>query len=446
MISPHLKIGIIGGGPAGVATAIRLKQHNFSVVLFEASTPDQITIGEHLAAEALHEFKKLEIPETILTKHSIPCSEVQNAWGKENIHYNESIFNPFGDGYILSRPNFDNALLNYLQELGIDIRFQTRISKVSRTENGWKLTSNSDDVDVHFLVDASGRTSKFNFGNKVPRKPTENSLVGITKHLFPTQKTPVKKSHLLVESTSKGWWYTVQIASGAIVSTFMTDPKILSNAGISHSLFWDQQLSDSTHTQKRLRDVKLPTSVFIQSAHSHIAPQIYGDYWLKVGDAAQSFDPLSSAGIIKGLKTGQLAADAIYGFLSDNITALERYKEEIQRQYKEYIEKRDEYYRQEKRWIDSSFWYKRIFSIHQISNFSITPLNALKVIDTNPTEKILFLNSQLPEIDFSLLVNSIKKFPVVKDAMNHYLKHQQSKINPWFLHALESLKILKIIG
>jgi 2-polyprenyl-6-methoxyphenol hydroxylase-like FAD-dependent oxidoreductase len=72
--SADFKIGIIGGGPAGVATAIKLKQYDFKVILFEASKSDQITVGEHLAAEAIHELKKLKVPESILRDHSIPCT------------------------------------------------------------------------------------------------------------------------------------------------------------------------------------------------------------------------------------------------------------------------------------------------------------------------------------------------------------------------------------
>ena len=157
-----MKIGVIGGGPAGIAAAIKLKQHNFEVLLFEANAHDQITIGEHLAAEAIHELKKLKIPEAIIKKNSIPCTEVQNAWGYQDIHHNESIFNPFGAGFILSRPNFDANLFNHCSEIGIDTKLGIRISKIHKTENGWNLQYNDEVISVNFIIDASGRNSKFN--------------------------------------------------------------------------------------------------------------------------------------------------------------------------------------------------------------------------------------------------------------------------------------------
>jgi flavin-dependent dehydrogenase len=414
--------------------------------LFEASKSDQITVGEHLAAEAIHELKKLKVPESILRDHSIPCTEVQNAWGSSEIHHNESVFNPFGESYILSRPDFDLALLKHCQEIGIDIHSGVRISKAEKTDNGWKLLTKSNTYDVDFLIDASGRNSKFNFDNSSIEKLTQDSLIGITKHLTNNNESISGKSHLLVESTENGWWYTVQIASGKLISTFMTDPKILTQSKMSQNEYWNEQLESSIHTKARLDSFEQTNDVFIQSAHSHIALQIQGSNWLKVGDATQSFDPLSSAGIIKGFKMGISAADSLHDFIQGDTNALRTYEEEIKNQYKEYQEKRQEYYHQEQRWISSPFWYQRILSVKQISNFSVTPLNRLTIIDSNCTEKIQFLDTQLPEINFETLFQSIKQFPLAKDAITNYLKiTQQKQMNPWFLHALESLKIIGII-
>ena len=75
-----MKVGIIGGGPAGLATAIKLNQYNIEVIVWEAGEYADIKIGEHLAAEAYHEFQKLGVPQAISQDHSIPCLEVKNGW------------------------------------------------------------------------------------------------------------------------------------------------------------------------------------------------------------------------------------------------------------------------------------------------------------------------------------------------------------------------------
>ncbi len=446
MSSANIKIGVIGGGPAGIAAAIKLKQYNFEVLLFEASTHDQITIGEHLAAEAIHEFKKLEIPERILKRNSIPCSEVQNAWGHTDIHHNESIFNPFGAGYILSRPDFDADVFNYCSEIGVDTKLGSRISKIETTETGWNLHCNNDVIPVNFVIDASGRNSKFNFKTSI-KKDNQPQLIGITKHLELNVITTIRSSHLLVEATKNGWWYTVQIASGTVISTFMTNANLLKASNISPSEFWDLQLADSMHTKARLTTFETPNKTFIKSAHSHIAPHLSGNHWLKVGDAAQSFDPLSSAGILKGLKMGQQAADAFYKYANGDSNAFKFYEAEIKNQHQEYKELKAEYYAKESRWMQHPFWYERNLQLKTIEHFTITPQSELKVSSVVSDNKISFLQQQLPEINLNILIQCLKQNTTVKDAIRLYLqKIKATRMSPWLLHALESLKIIGILS
>jgi flavin-dependent dehydrogenase len=438
------KVGIIGGGPAGIATAIQLKQYGFHVSIFDASATNKITVGEHLAAEALHEFRKLEIPEKMLSDYSIPCSEVQNAWGQSNIHFNESIFNPFGDSYILSRPDFDQALLHYCEQIGIQVFWNTRVSKVNSSNDGWSLFYANGELQVNFLVDASGRTSKFHFGNELSKKSSKDALIGMTKHLVSDHSAD--KSHLLVESTSSGWWYTVQIASGKFISTFMTDPKILSRSNLSSSEFWTKALENSTHTRERLDSMEIPSEIFVQSAHSQIARNIVGENWAKVGDAAQSYDPLSSAGIIKGFKMGISCAIAIHNYIRGKANALIEYETEVRSQYQEYVEKRDEYYLKEVRWMDQPFWYHRNLSVKKIQQFSITPISCLNINPQNINDKLSFLENQVQEVDFKGLVNCIVQFSTAKDAISQYLRSkQQTVMNPELMYGLEALKLIGVL-
>jgi flavin-dependent dehydrogenase len=439
-------IGIIGAGPAGMATAIQLKHHGFKVTLFDAGISDTITIGEHLAAEAIHELKQLSIPTSILTKHSIPCSEVQNAWGRSEVHHNESIFNPFGDSYILSRPDFDKSLLDHCRTIGIQVATNTRIQKTETHSDQWKLVYDSGFLVVDFLVDASGRNSKFHFGHPVAKKQRKDALIGMTKYLKPKQTTVSDQSHLLVESTPIGWWYTAQIASGKFIATFMTDPTVLSNSQLRPSEFWKKAISSSHHTKERIASYSIPSETYMQSAHSQLASKVYGHNWAKVGDAAQSFDPLSSAGIIKGFKMGIACGMAITDYINGNKSALNFYAETTKVQYEEYIEQRDAYYQQELRWLDEPFWYHRVLDPKRIQQFSITPMHHLQIQNRRLKQKIDFLSEQLPEIQFDLLLQSISRFPLVKDAVTDYLNSQKNpSLNRWILHALESLQRIKAV-
>lgn len=439
-------IGIIGAGPAGIATALQLKNLGFTVQLFDAGISKHITVGEHLSAEAYHELKKLGIPEEILTNFSLPCSEVKNAWGSSEIHFNESIFNPFGDSYILSRPDFDRALLKHCESIGIKIHYSTRISKIEENNSAWNLYSKSNNYQINFLIDASGRNSKFNFGHSQSKTTKNDALIGIIKQLTPLQKVSPNSSHLLVESIKNGWWYSVQLQSGNLIATFMTDPQEMSRSNLNADQLWQNALESSIHTKERLAQYSSDQKVHIQSAHSQIAAKITGKNWAKVGDSAQSYDPLSSAGIIKGLKMGISCGNAIHSHFRGSEIALINYEKEVISQYQEYITKRDEFYQQEKRWLDQAFWYNRALVPMKIENFSITPLSKLIIQDEGLQEKISFLDENFRDINFTLLVDSIANHSIAKDAIRYYLsKNKTTSMSPWMLHSLESLKLLKVI-
>ena len=440
-----MKIGIIGGGPAGLSTAIGLKRLGFEVVILESGSYEKTRTGEHLAAEALHEFRKMGIPESILVNNSIPCTEVRSAWGQSELSANESIFNPFGSGYILSRPNFDEALFNYCLEIGIEAMKGVRVSKATRIGDHWELRLNDTSIEVDFLIDASGRNSKFRLEKGVEKLVTDQ-LIGVTKHIVPNLNTKPKDSFVLVESTPKGWWYSVQLSSGAIMATFMTDAKTLSNSDLTKEMFWETQLELSHHTKIRLKELGNEGSFSVHSARSQILNLLTGSKWMAVGDAAQSYDPLSSAGIIKGLKMGQLAATKLSEHYNSSPLALDEYEAQIRTQYEEYLVLKEDYYLKEKRWISEAFWFKRNLKPNSIQHFTIHPNTKLELLDSSNQVKLDFLKEQFPDIDLKELIESINLHSVAKDSIAHYMKiFGLTTMNKNILYALENLKLTGMI-
>src|SRR6185369_1865372 len=84
-----------------------------------------------------------------------------------------------------------------------------------------------------------------------------------------------------------------------------------------------------------------------------------GDRWLAVGDAACTFDPLSSQGVMKALRSGIDAAEAIRRHLSGDARALSVYADRVATAYDDYLDTRSAYYAMEQRWPDAPFWRHR---------------------------------------------------------------------------------------
>jgi flavin-dependent dehydrogenase len=90
---------------------------------------------------------------------------------------------------------------------------------------------------------------------------------------------------------------------------------------------------------------------------------------MAVGDAAQAYDPLSSQGIDKALRTASHAGHMIHYALTDcpqgtegldGRNAYVRQYDEQQRQlWEAYLSQRDFYYGIQPRWSDQPFWERR---------------------------------------------------------------------------------------
>ena len=92
-------------------------------------------------------------------------------------------------------------------------------------------------------------------------------------------------------------------------------------------------------------------------AETALAARLAGDDWLAVGDAAASFDPLSSQGLATAVLMGSRAGDAIAH--SDRATAIEAWAEAYAMLVAEHADLRTHYARLERRWPNSAFWRRR---------------------------------------------------------------------------------------
>jgi flavin-dependent dehydrogenase len=84
-----------------------------------------------------------------------------------------------------------------------------------------------------------------------------------------------------------------------------------------------------------------------------------GEQWLAVGDAACTYDPLSSQGITKALDSALLAADALERCLRGDADALQTYESTLNARFQDHQHTRAAYYRQEQRWPQAPFWKNR---------------------------------------------------------------------------------------
>src|SRR5262249_20002213 len=145
----------------------------------------------------------------------------------------------------------------------------------------------------------------------------------------------------LIEADEFGWWYSLRLPQGFALFAFFTDSDVARHLRLRDGAQWSARLRTASHTSQRIDWRHWRTPVITASpASSSYLYRAHGANWLAVGDAAMTFDPLSSQGIINamtsGMESGRLALQALAG----DQTALGVHQSNLARQYATFLEQR----------------------------------------------------------------------------------------------------------
>lgn len=354
---------IVGGGPAGLAAAISLADAQINAIVIEKSDYNSLRLGEHLTPDGIPALQQLGLwDQQFIEKHRL-CYGIRSAWGEDKITQSDYIFHPCGYGINLSRPAFDKALVTHARDKGVKLLEKSNMRSVQRQQNEWVFSLDTPTgcrtLRAKFVVDASGRAAVFarRQGRKSLYRDRLIGFAAFTSRIDGNRKE--QQETLFLESSQFGWWYFAQLKDNKGVFLFVTDADQLYHIKDSPLRIWQQQLNLTHFIRELILAYNPVKNVIVRSVQSHCLDNATGRNWLAVGDAATSFDPLSSMGISKGLKGGISSSRVILRYLNTDMTALTQYRKEIELEFEKYMERHTAYYQLEKRWLSSPFWIKR---------------------------------------------------------------------------------------
>lgn len=351
-------VTIVGGGPGGAATAISLLAHApaLSVTLIEASHFQHSRVGESLPPLARTLLETLNLWNAFSALDARESFGTSAAWGQATSVDNEFIFMPANTGWQLERASFDAMLANEAKKRGAVLMLGTSLRGIQRVDDGWRLILSSGcQLPTKFVVDATGGSASF-ARRAGARFVDLDRLVGISR-FFECGEVDAR---LMVETFADGWWYTAGLPNGKRVTCCVTDADLAQRMKLNETDVWQQQLATTTNVAKLTNTHKPCGTVTVRSTNSRFLDPVVGERWLAVGDAASRFDPLSSQGIVKALRSGIFASYAIGELLlRRDESGLRRYQRYVTEEFKSYTQTRLKYYRQEQRWPHSEFWRRR---------------------------------------------------------------------------------------
>jgi flavin-dependent dehydrogenase len=361
-IMDSVDVVIFGGGPAGIATALALSRLGFSAALIDRCDQRQ-RIGETLPPTVKRSLVNLGLWEHFLAANHSPSFGMRVTWGHSTAYENDFVFNPYGHGWHVDRTTFDAMLMQAAIDAGARVYQSAKLSTViAGSDNMWRvrILRGEDEFSLHanVVVDATGRRATLarTLGSK---RVLCDRLIGAVGFFASSAAPHSRRQVTLIEACEYGWWYSSMLPNGGIVVAHMTDADLFAKNVRANPNFWQDELAKTADIRERIQSHSLQSSPIVVPAFSSRLSLAAGSNWLAVGDAAAAYDPLSSQGICNALTSAQRAAHVIGKYLSGDAAALNDYTQSIDGAYAKYLRLREQYYSNERRWLDSAFWKRR---------------------------------------------------------------------------------------
>jgi flavin-dependent dehydrogenase len=362
-IPERVDVVILGGGPAGTATALALVEHGADVVLVERSSYEDVRVGETFPPSIQPVLARLNLWKDFLAAGYVPSRGIRCIWGSEQPYEQSFIFNPYGNGWHVDRRAFDASLARTAESRGVCLRYGDRLLACERdSDAGWILHFVSNrtrfKIRARFIVDGTGRASAL-AGRLGSVRTLQDHLVGIVGFLKARTPDTEPQEYTLIEAAEDGWWYSAPLPNNRLVVAYMTDADLCARDAMRDQSHWNAKLFGARHTQERATAFVPDDDVRVVPAYSSRVDPFYGRGWLAAGDAAITTDPLSGDGVFRAMLQGLRAADAILSEQSGDASAFQRYGRRIDEEFDRYLQSRDAYYDKETRWVESAFWARR---------------------------------------------------------------------------------------
>lgn len=367
-VSHH--IAVLGGGPAGAATAIGLRRFGYAVTLF--CVPRRFAAVEGVSGRVADGLRHAGLHAALATL--APPSPRRAHWrGTDNAANTERL---------VDRPRFDAALLDDVRRAGVEV-VCARVLAWSEEGEGVRVVYQREGVpdgapaglgasvtpappsvcQADFVVEARGRAAP-----QVAGRVRGAETVSLLQYWQPVTgdgaAAPASVApYSAVQSFEDGWAWLAQGDDGRRylqltldVATAGLPPK----AGLA--AFCTARLAALPAAQAFMAGA-VPLGVpYARTSTPVLAAEVAGARWLRVGDAAMAVDPLSGNGIFQALSSALQAPAVIHTLLRFPArAALARtfHRQRIEHLFFRFARIGRDFYAGEDRWPTQPFWQAR---------------------------------------------------------------------------------------
>jgi FADH2 O2-dependent halogenase len=332
-------VGIIGGGPAGAATAAYLAKAGLSCVVFERELFPRPHVGESLVPSSTRVFKELDFLQhmdqagfprkygaawTTSGTGSIATHDFDGleADCHADIRFEERE-QPGVDRnytYHVDRAKFDLLLLQHAHSFGATIYEGVRVQRVDFSEPGcpriwFSIANRSVSTTVRMVVDASGRRTLL--GNQLKLRIQDPVFDQYALHTWfegydrsTLASHPSQHDFIFVHFLPlvNSWVWQIPITDTITSVGVVTQKKYFAKEALAREAFFWQCIQSRPELAAGLQAAHQIRPLKEEGNYSYAMKQICGDQFVLVGDAARFVDPIFSTGVSIALNSARFAS------------------------------------------------------------------------------------------------------------------------------------------
>jgi len=343
--SNEVEIAVVGGGPAGAATAIRLAAAGREVALFERwHQPRWRASGVYSSPSTRTELSEL-LGDGAAGRLVRPISEllVESLSGASVV----LVHGTDGPAVGVDRVRLEAALLARARQAGAQVHEGAVVREVvlgseAGAADAQLLVSTPSGQErwrSRLVVGADGPRSLVARSAGVTRRPLPVVRAGLSVHRLDPAALP---DHLPMTARlvfGAGWYVGVtpvprgRVNVGAVLSRAELQRRLAGKG--APTAVMKRLLEEIPRRRGELwRDEPIVDQVTITMPLAHRVARVAGPGFVLVGDACGYVDPVSGEGIGRALQGAELAATAIDRWRNGDRSALSRYDQRLRARYR----------------------------------------------------------------------------------------------------------------
>jgi flavin-dependent dehydrogenase len=319
---------VIGGGPAGSASAGLLSKKGQRVLILEKQSFPRFHIGESLLPfgnDVLHELGIWEDLKSMSFMRKLGAEFVLgNSAGSHRFWFGKNLPQQYAQTFQVERAKFDKLLLEKACSLGAHHLENATVEDVLFRDDSVEVTylhqNERHQAKARYCVDASGRTSVV--GRSLQLKKSDLGMpkkIAVFSHFHHVHRNDGEAvGHITIVRIPNGWFWLIPLDAEKTSVGLVQMLADFKAQNLTPEESFNRTVQTHAELLFRMKNAKKIAPFYTEADYTFRHNRAAGPRWLLAGDAAGFIDPIFSSGVMVALRSGRQAAHTVLAAAARN--------------------------------------------------------------------------------------------------------------------------------